>query len=1095
MKKTLPITLKHFLFAILVFCTTAAALSQNNSPITGFVLVNADTGEDLVSLTDGIQLDQCEFASLSLSIRALIDPNRQNEVQSVFLAIDGPNSTSYGRTENMAPYALFGDLNSMFNGELFFPGEYALKAVPYSEANAGGEEGERLNINISFAIDLPAVSSQFELMDATTNTVISSLSDGAIIDNAITTTTNVSLRAIVNADCHPNIASVFLKLEGPVNYGRTENLEAYALFGDVDGDFTGRDLPAGSYTFSVIPYTEDNAGGIRGETVVYNFEITEKDTTGLTFVPDDNFEQWFIDNGYDDTLDNYVVTNNLETVKEILYIEEVNDFTGIEACKELEALRFNNCNLTNGFELNNDKLTQIVIGESTIKGDLKLGSLVNLNSFSISFVDQLESIDFGLNTSLNVVHITSVDDLTNLNVKQCPDLKTLIVFGVLKLQFVDVSRNTDLDFLEFVGDLIAIDISQNMELSSLILSGNSNLECVQVTDVNKAINNEKWEIDNPNVYSLNCFTEGFDVFTSVPDDNLEQWFISNGFDDELDNQVLTANLRTVTSIDLSGVSDFTGIGACQNLISFTGSNCTFRENGEDLFLISQISALESFDCDSCNTGELLDFNLENPNLKHLRLVNHISNGIKLNNTKLEKITLSGSFKGNLDLKSNGLAELKILDLSSSDFQSIDVSKNGKLTSIKCNNCDAVQRINLKNNNNDLITNLQLKNAPALNCIQVDNVSLAVNNQNWEVDELALYSETCFTSGNGNVGSITEFLIATTFADTGNPRLEAFDMRDFYNISKKGDLLFKRPSSIISNVTGKVGSVEFEFKYEGVTQSETSFRTDNDAPFSLFGESGQGAFILEPFVDGRYTLIATPYSEVNLTGTKGTPVSIEFILSRYSTTLSPLMEVLDAEKDVRTALIGACCGFSNFELTPSNSNRQNLSIGALEWPDEDGTPISVTFHLEGPINHTFTDNEVPFSLFGDTNGDYNGTEFLPGEYTITYTGVFANEPDWRPSDTRSIDFIVFDDASGKKIVTITAKPILYPNPSKEHITVDIGNGTPLNGIRIVNIYGKQLKKVAAKKGSNPIDVSALSPGVYFILTETDLGTSSQKLIIQ
>ncbi len=556
MKTTLPTTLKHFLLVILVFCTSAAALAQNNSPITGFVLVNADTGEDLVSLTEGIQLDHCEFASLSLSIRALIDPNRQNEVQSVFLAIDGPEDVAYGRTENVAPYALFGDLNSMFNGEHFLAGEYALKAVPYSEVNAGGEQGERLSININFARDLPVFSPQFELIDATANTVISSLADGAVIDNAITTTTNVSLRAIVNADCYPEIESVFLKLEGPVNYGRTENLEAYALFGDLDGDFIGRDLPAGSYTFSVIPYTEDNAGGERGETVRYNFEIIDQDTTGLTFVPDDALEQFFIDQGLDDALDDYVVTANLQSETQVL-VTGVRDFTGLEAMQELTSLECNECSFdtidlsqnlsleTIAIHLNPD-LTELDISNNTALTDVRCSAsdlttinfpidtrltnlelwgnprLMDIDFSNLSFMESLDISDTGieiLNINTASRNITA-DNLTNLTEITFPPflynlslvnsgLKELNLDTVVLVSSLNCSGSENLELIDIKGafdDLFR-------DVNRIDISNCPKLTCIEVLDLNTARRNDQegnWIKDDTAEYTLYCGTSTTD---------------------------------------------------------------------------------------------------------------------------------------------------------------------------------------------------------------------------------------------------------------------------------------------------------------------------------------------------------------------------------------------------------------------------------------------------------------------------------------------------------------------------------------------------------------------------------------------------------
>ena len=51
----------------------------------------------------------------------------------------------------------------------------------------------------------------------------------------------------------------------------------------------------------------------------------------LTYVPDDNFEQKLINLGYDDVLDDYVITANINTVEELdVNDENISDLTGIE---------------------------------------------------------------------------------------------------------------------------------------------------------------------------------------------------------------------------------------------------------------------------------------------------------------------------------------------------------------------------------------------------------------------------------------------------------------------------------------------------------------------------------------------------------------------------------------------------------------------------------------------------------------------------------------------------------------------------------------------------------------------------------------------
>ena len=53
--------------------------------------------------------------------------------------------------------------------------------------------------------------------------------------------------------------------------------------------------------------------------------------SGYTYVPDDNFEQALIDLGYDDTLDNFVITDSISEVTTLnVSNDSISDLTGIE---------------------------------------------------------------------------------------------------------------------------------------------------------------------------------------------------------------------------------------------------------------------------------------------------------------------------------------------------------------------------------------------------------------------------------------------------------------------------------------------------------------------------------------------------------------------------------------------------------------------------------------------------------------------------------------------------------------------------------------------------------------------------------------------
>ncbi len=67
-----------------------------------------------------------------------------------------------------------------------------------------------------------------------------------------------------------------------------------------------------------------------------------------TYVPDDNFEQALIDLGYDDVLDDYVVTDSISGITLLnVQLKNISNLTGIEAFISLTSLNCSNNLFTN----------------------------------------------------------------------------------------------------------------------------------------------------------------------------------------------------------------------------------------------------------------------------------------------------------------------------------------------------------------------------------------------------------------------------------------------------------------------------------------------------------------------------------------------------------------------------------------------------------------------------------------------------------------------------------------------------------------------------------------------------------------------------
>ncbi|WP_258422492.1 Ig-like domain-containing protein, partial [Aquiflexum gelatinilyticum] len=112
----------------------------------------------------------------------------------------------------------------------------------------------------------------FTLVNAGTNDDVIILENSSILN--LEQLQNLSLNFRVNT-LPSLIGSVFISLTGPITASRTENGAPYSLFGDSNGNYSGRNLPAGTYTLSAIPYSGSNRSGTEGPTTTIVFSIIE----------------------------------------------------------------------------------------------------------------------------------------------------------------------------------------------------------------------------------------------------------------------------------------------------------------------------------------------------------------------------------------------------------------------------------------------------------------------------------------------------------------------------------------------------------------------------------------------------------------------------------------------------------------------------------------------------------------------------------------------------------------------------------------------------------------------------------------------------
>ncbi|GGI58110.1 T9SS type A sorting domain-containing protein [Winogradskyella haliclonae] len=308
----------------------------------------------------------------------------------------------------------------------------------------------------------------------------------------------------------------------------------------------------------------------------------------FTYVPDDNFEQELINQGYDDVLDNLVLRANIEGLimldvsnASIVSLEGIEDFLALEV---LDA----STNAIESIDLSaNTNLEDLDISDNALS-DINLTAntalvLVNIQNNTIS------NLDVSSNTGLTTLNCSS-NNLKSLALDNNPLLTDLdCTFN--QIESLDLSSNTALtSILCNDNNLFALSAvnGNNAAITNFNAINNPNLFCIEVDDVVFANGAPGWQKDATADYNLNCGTY-------VPDDNFEQALIDQGIDTDgtLNNFVATTDIDMLTNLDVSSlaISDLTGI---QDFAALQTLNCS--DNLISVLGLDTNLALTDLDC-------------------------------------------------------------------------------------------------------------------------------------------------------------------------------------------------------------------------------------------------------------------------------------------------------------------------------------------------------------------------------------------------------------------------------------------------------------------------------------------------------------------
>ena len=148
-----------------------------------------------------------------------------------------------------------------------------------------------------------------------------------------------------------------------------------------------------------------------------------------TYIPDDNFEQVLIDNGFDDVLDDYVFTRNISGItcfsspeqRAIFHEKGITDMTGIQ---DFTSLKF--------LSLYGNPITSIDVSSLANLGYIDLGN-TNISSVDLSNNSQLTQVYLYNNTNLTSVNVTGLSNLRNLDLSTSGTLSSINVSSADKL--------------------------------------------------------------------------------------------------------------------------------------------------------------------------------------------------------------------------------------------------------------------------------------------------------------------------------------------------------------------------------------------------------------------------------------------------------------------------------------------------------------------------------------------------------------------------------------------------------------------------------------------------------------------------------------
>lgn len=281
--------------------------------------------------------------------------------------------------------------------------------------------------------------------------------------------------------------------------GLSQVVDKWTLFEDT------RLAPIGTKTIRVRLIAINNNEFRAPAAFVDNVILRRSVGPNAVFIPDANFEQYLIDANLDSDgiINQQVLKTDASSVGQLLMANKnIVDLTGIDAFTSLIELNVNN-NTLSSLDISKNRSLEKLLAANNQLSSIDLSQNLNLVTLDVG-ENNLTAIDVSLLTNLESLSCYK-NQLTTINLYSNKELLAFIA-NENQLTNVDIRENTKLFWFDTddnqLEDLM-LKNGNNTKITQFSITGNPNLTCIEVDDVNFSTNN--WSAkDNTANYSEDC---------------------------------------------------------------------------------------------------------------------------------------------------------------------------------------------------------------------------------------------------------------------------------------------------------------------------------------------------------------------------------------------------------------------------------------------------------------------------------------------------------------------------------------------------------------------------------------------------------------